>query len=117
MAVKPTPDQAATIALKALGYLADFERELHRFLDLSGASAETLGARANEPEHFHYDVRFVVRATGSEAFVLSEESHALAWRDIDAIAGDPEGDPSLRRMARRWKVRHEAARTGPDQNG
>jgi 8-oxo-dGTP pyrophosphatase MutT (NUDIX family) len=75
-------------------------------------------ARANEPEHFHYDVRFVVRVTGSEAFVLSEESHALAWRDIDAIAGDPEGDPSLRRMARCWNARHETARTGlTDQNG
>ena len=99
---------------------AEEESGLHDLVverEIFDLDRHVIPARVNEPEHFHYDVRFIVRATGSEAFVLSEESHALAWRDIDAIAGDPEGDPSLRRMARRWKVRHEAARTGPDQNG
>jgi hypothetical protein len=50
MAAKPTLDQAATLALKALAYLTNFEPELQRFLDLSGAGAETLPRRANEPE-------------------------------------------------------------------
>jgi len=59
-------------------------------------------ARGNEPEHWHYDVRFVVRTTGSEEFSPSEESHALAWRRIDEIAGDADADESLRRMARKW---------------
>lgn len=59
-------------------------------------------ARGDEPEHWHYDVRFVVRATGSEEFVASEESHALAWRRIDGIADDADADESLRRMARKW---------------
>ena len=58
--------------------------------------------RGGEPGHWHYDARFVVRATGSEDFVVGEESHDLAWRDIDAIAGDPSNDESLRRMARKW---------------
>src|SRR5678815_2333190 len=35
-------------------------------------------ARRSDPEHWHYDVRFVVRATGSEDFVLNDESHAMA---------------------------------------
>lgn len=55
--------------------------------------------------HWHYDVRFVVRATSSEDFVVSDESHALAWRGIAGIAEDPEVDESLRRMALRWQER------------
>ncbi len=62
-------------------------------------------ARGDEPEHWHYDVRFVVRARGSEAFVVGEESHALAWRDVAEIARDDAADVSLRRMARKWLAR------------
>lgn len=54
------------------------------------------------PGHWHHDVRYVVHAGSSEAFVVGAESHALAWRPIDAIAQDAEADASLRRMARRW---------------
>lgn len=66
-------------------------------------------ARGEEPAHWHYDVRFVVRATGSEAFVVGEESHALAWRGIDTLARDAGSDESMRRMARRWLARAAGA--------
>jgi 8-oxo-dGTP pyrophosphatase MutT (NUDIX family) len=59
-------------------------------------------SRGSEPEHWHYDVRFVVRCEGSEQFAVSEESHALAWKSIEDIAGDKSADESLRRMAQRW---------------
>jgi 8-oxo-dGTP pyrophosphatase MutT (NUDIX family) len=62
-------------------------------------------ARGTEPAHLHYDVRYVVRATGSEAFGVSDESLELAWRPIRAVAQDPRADESLRRMARRWLAR------------
>ena len=62
-------------------------------------------ARGNEPAHWHYDVRYVVRATGSEAFEVSEESLELAWRPVRAIAQDVQADESLRRMAQRWLAR------------
>lgn len=62
-------------------------------------------ARGDVPEHWHYDVRYVVRATGSEAFTVSEESHALAWRDVAGLAAEDGIDESLRRMARRWLER------------
>ena len=52
--------------------------------------------------HWHYDVRYVVRAGEDEAFVVSDESHALAWRDIAALARDDEADASVRRMAHKW---------------
>lgn len=59
-------------------------------------------ARGSEPAHWHYDVRFVVRAGADEAFAINEESHALAWRTVRGIAGDPAIDESVRRLARRW---------------
>ena len=62
-------------------------------------------ARAPDPEHWHYDVRFVVRATRSEAFVVGEESLALAWRPIADVAADDHADASVRRMARKWMAR------------
>lgn len=62
-------------------------------------------ARGAEPEHWHYDVRYVVRATGAETFAVGEESLDLAWVDIAALAGDPAMDDSLRRMATRWLTR------------
>ena len=58
--------------------------------------------RANEPEHWHYDVRFVVRARSGERFTINEESHALAWRSVTEVAADATLDASLRRMARKW---------------
>jgi len=59
-------------------------------------------ARGADPEHYHYDVRFVVRAGESEEFVVNEESHALAWRAMHDIAADAHADESVRRMARKW---------------
>ena len=65
--------------------------------------------RGDVPGHWHYDVRYVVRATGSEDFAVSEESHALAWRDIAALLEDPSVDPSIARMARKWAGRRDGA--------
>ena len=62
-------------------------------------------ARGTEPEHWHYDVRYVVRATGSEAFVVGDESHALAWRDVATLVDEDGLDASVRRMAAKWLVR------------
>ena len=57
------------------------------------------------PAHWHYDVRYVVRAGDDETFVVSDESHALAWRDIAELAGSDAADASVRRMARKWLKR------------
>lgn len=59
--------------------------------------------------HWHYDARYVVHAGEDEGYIVSEESLDLAWRDIaaivDAADGSALGDPSLRRMARKWLQR------------
>lgn len=62
-------------------------------------------ARKADPDHYHYDVRYVVRATASEAYVVGDESHDLAWRPIGELVKEPGLDDSVRRMARRWLAR------------
>ncbi|WP_240906153.1 NUDIX hydrolase [Thermomonas sp. HDW16] len=57
------------------------------------------------PEHWHYDVRYVVRAGDNEAYVVSDESHDLAWREIVELAADDAADASVQRMARKWLAR------------
>lgn len=59
----------------------------------------------DDPAHLHYDVRYVVRAGSDERYVVSEESHALAWRPITDLAVDPDTDASVRRMAQLWLAR------------
>ncbi len=61
--------------------------------------------RAGEPEHWHYDVRYVVRAGTDESFVVNAESHALAWRSVTEVAADESLDISVRRMAGKWLAR------------
>ncbi|MFC5437697.1 NUDIX hydrolase [Rhodanobacter umsongensis] len=65
-------------------------------------------ARAHEPEHWHYDVRHVVRARGDDRFAINGESHALAWRSVVEVASDSSLDASLRRMAQKWLARDGA---------
>ena len=62
-------------------------------------------ARRDEPGHWHYDVRYVVRAGLDDRFVVNHESHALAWRSMTEVADDISLDASLRRMARKWLAR------------
>ena len=61
-------------------------------------------ARKNEPEHFHYDFRFVLHSTAGDDYIVSEESHDLVWADIARIK-DYARDPSVLRMAEKWSQR------------
>jgi len=91
----------AGVALREAGEetgLADLE-VLPGIFDID---RHAIPARRDEPEHWHYDVRHVVVARGSEDFVRNEESLELAWRSVADIAGDPASDASLRRMALKW---------------
>lgn len=58
-------------------------------------------ARGADPEHLHYDVRYVLRAE-STVYVVSEESHDIAWVAVDMIH-DYTTEPSMLRMAAKWK--------------
>lgn len=42
-------------------------------------------ARGDDPGHLHYDVRFLLRDTGTGDYVVSEESHDLAWVALESL--------------------------------
>ena len=58
-------------------------------------------ARSDEPEHRHYDVRFLLQVTGDMAFRVSGESHGLAWVSPDELRR-LRTDDSVLRMYRKW---------------
>ena len=60
----------------------------------------SIPARAREPAHFHYDVRFVCEADDVEPLVVSDESHDLAWVELDRVAV-LSADRSVLRMVRK----------------
>jgi 8-oxo-dGTP pyrophosphatase MutT (NUDIX family) len=41
--------------------------------------------RPDFPEHFHYDVRFLLQADVNELIQVSEESHDVKWIDLDDL--------------------------------
>lgn len=57
-------------------------------------------ARGSEAAHFHYDCRFLIQATGSDEFTVSDESHDLAWVEIDRIASYTQEESILRMIAK-----------------
>ncbi len=58
-------------------------------------------ARGAEPEHLHWDLRYAFRATDSEAYRISDESHDLAWVEIAGLRSVTR-EESMLRMARKW---------------
>lgn len=60
-------------------------------------------ARGAEPEHFHYDCRFLLRSAGSDEFTVSEESHDLAWVPMDQIE-DYTDEESILRMIHKARL-------------
>jgi len=61
-------------------------------------------ARKTEPDHWHYDIRFMIEADPAEPFVVSDESHDLAWIEIASMA-EYNAEQSMLRMARKTLAR------------
>ena len=57
--------------------------------------------RGDEPAHYHYDVRYAMRAVGEMDFIVSDESHDLSWVEIRSLA-EYTTEESMLRMARKW---------------
>lgn len=59
-------------------------------------------ARPGEPEHDHYDIRFLLRVASNEAVRKNNESKELRWvaRDLSNL---PPIEESVMRMVRAWQ--------------
>ncbi|MEM7209642.1 MAG: NUDIX hydrolase [Pseudomonadota bacterium] len=64
-------------------------------------------ARKTEPEHIHYDLRYAMRSTGSDEYVVSDESHDLRWvafTDLTRVTRDE----SVNRLNQKWLARSQS---------
>jgi len=76
-----------------------------RFVDgaIYDIDVHRIPARGAEPAHDHFDVRFAFEGDPNERFVVSDESHELAWIPLDALA-DYGADESVLRLARKTRL-------------
>ncbi len=65
--------------------------------------------KKTEPEHKHYDVRFLLKAP-TEDFIVSDESNSLKWvtaQELSSMAERKEISSAMERMAQKWLNRNE----------
>ena len=83
------------------------ETGLKKFRLLSGeifdVDVHTIPARGRDPEHPHYDIRFVFEASPHAALRASEESRELRWTPIKQISS-LNASASITRMARKTRL-------------
>lgn len=62
-------------------------------------------ARKDEPEHYHYDVRFLLQVVSDEDININHESLALRWfgKNRQEL---PTDSPSILRMFSKWVEHH-----------
>ena len=58
--------------------------------------------RGEEPEHWHYDIRYVLIAPEDAPFLKSEESRELRWFTPEEMEKLPL-DEGLQRLLRKWR--------------
>jgi len=56
----------------------------------------------NVPEHYHYDICFAVQVEGTEEYVVSDESHDLAWVPTGKMKEYSDTE-SMLRMTEKWE--------------
>ena len=64
------------------------------------APSPPIPARKSDPEHLHYDVRYLLRTTGATDYVVSDESHDLRWVPLEEVPSLTTED-SMTRMVRK----------------
>jgi 8-oxo-dGTP pyrophosphatase MutT (NUDIX family) len=68
--------------------------------DIFDVDRHRIPTHGGEPEHWHYDVRFLFEADSGEPLVVSNESKDLAWVELARVA-ELNASESLLRMVRK----------------
>ncbi len=89
VALREAREESGLTSLRLLDG-AIFDIDIHR-----------IPARAQEPEHDHYDVRYIVLGDSIEMPTINHESRGGGWFTRDELARVTE-DESVLRMARLW---------------
>ena len=61
-------------------------------------------ARKTEPEHLHFDVRFILEADQSQPLKISEESNEIAWIPVAEIPNLTNEESILRMLRKMQKL-------------
>ncbi len=56
-------------------------------------------ARPDFPQHYHYDIRFLLQVNGKSQLLINDESHAVKWFSMNEISSVTNGGDSIVRMA------------------
>ncbi len=64
--------------------------------------------KGDEPEHLHYDIRFMFTADPKEKLLITDESKDLQWLALDAVS-DVNSSESIARMVRKTEQLREAS--------
>jgi 8-oxo-dGTP pyrophosphatase MutT (NUDIX family) len=54
--------------------------------DIFDIDIHEIPARGSEPAHYHYDCRFLMQADTMSGYVVSDESHDLAWIPLAEVS-------------------------------
>ncbi len=65
--------------------------------ELFDVDIHLIPSRGSEHEHYHYDCRFLLKSAGSDAFVVSDESHDLKWVHLNQVLNYND-EASIERM-------------------
>ena len=90
----------AAVSLREAEEESGLESILFLSPDLLDVDIHQIPSRKNEPKHFHYDCRFLLRSSGSDEFTISDESNDLAWVPFHEVARYTD-DESILRMLRK----------------
>ena len=73
--------------------------------DIFDIDIHTIPARNNEPEHFHYDIRYAFQADRQAPLTVSSESRELAWVALDKIEALTTEESILRMVRKTAQLR------------
>jgi 8-oxo-dGTP pyrophosphatase MutT (NUDIX family) len=93
------PDLLA-VALREAREEAGLTRLRPLAAELFDVDRHRIPARGADPEHWHYDLRFLIEADSAEPLVVSDESHAVAWVALDEVSRRNPSE-SMARMVRK----------------
>jgi len=68
--------------------------------ELFDVDRHLIPARKNEPEHFHFDLRFMFEADPTELLTVTTESRDLQWVDLSRVT-ELNPEESMARMVRK----------------
>ena len=66
-----------------------FDVDIHRIPEYKGVA-----------EHFHYDIRFQFEADDGQPLTISDESHDLAWLNVEEIKSRTQEESILRMLSK-----------------